>query len=72
MMRISEMDLEEVEKMMEEMANCPKEEMGKRQPGEIGAYERYNRDRYYAKQVMESFIPKDKKDLKYTEISLEP
>lgn len=38
------------EKMMEEMANAPREEMGKRTPGERGGYERQNieraRDRY--------------------------
>lgn len=34
------MELEEyIQKMMEEMANQPKEELGKRQPGERNSYE---------------------------------
>ena len=33
-------DIEQLEKIMEEMAAAPKEEMGKRQPGEKGSYER--------------------------------
>lgn len=32
-------DLEKLSKLMEEMANVPKEEYGKRQPGERGMYE---------------------------------
>lgn len=32
-------ELENLNKMMEEMANAPKEEYGKRQPGERGMYE---------------------------------
>jgi hypothetical protein len=32
-------DLEKLEKIMEEMANAPREEMGKRQPGERCMYE---------------------------------
>ena len=32
--------LKRLEELMEEMANAPREEMGKRQPGEIGAYEK--------------------------------
>jgi len=31
---------EALERLMEEMANAPKEEMGKRQPGEKATYER--------------------------------
>lgn len=33
-------EIEFLEKLMEEMANAPREEMGKRQPGERGMYER--------------------------------
>lgn len=33
------LDLVKLAKMMEEMANVPKEEYGKRQPGERGKYE---------------------------------
>ena len=32
-------DVSKLEKMMEEMANAPREEMGKRQPGEKCMYE---------------------------------
>lgn len=32
-------EIEKLQKMMEEMAGAPKEEMGKRQPGEKGMYE---------------------------------
>lgn len=31
-----------MEQIMEEMANMPKEEFGKRQPGERGAYEKFD------------------------------
>ncbi len=37
---LPEMDIEAIQKLMEEMANAPKEDMGKRQPGERNAYER--------------------------------
>lgn len=37
----TEMELKNIEKMMEEMANAPREEMGKRQPGEKQAREIY-------------------------------
>lgn len=32
-------EIENLIKLMEELANAPKEEMGKRQPGEMCAYE---------------------------------
>lgn len=35
-----DIDIKQLAKMMEEMAAAPKEEMGKRQPGEKGSYER--------------------------------
>jgi hypothetical protein len=35
-------DISEIEKKMEEMANAPREEMGKRTPGEKGKYEEQN------------------------------
>lgn len=35
-------EISELEKKMEEMANTPKKEMGKRAPGEKGKYEEYN------------------------------
>lgn len=34
--------ISELEKRMEEMANVPREEMGKRTPGERNKYEEYN------------------------------
>lgn len=34
------MDIEKLQQMMEEMANAPKEEYGKRTPGERGTYEK--------------------------------
>lgn len=40
-----EPDLSGIEKLMEEMANAPREELGKRQPGERGMYERTNLER---------------------------
>lgn len=40
---MKDLDIKELEKLMEEMANAPREEMGQRQPGEKGAYERYTR-----------------------------
>jgi len=33
------MEVEKLSKLMEEMTNAPKEEMGKRTPGERGMYE---------------------------------
>lgn len=36
------LNMKELEKIMEEMAGAPREEMGKRQPGEKCAYEKYN------------------------------
>lgn len=38
-----ETELEALRRMMEEMANQPKEEYGKRQPGERNSMERSNR-----------------------------
>lgn len=35
------LEIERISKMMEEMANAPKEEMGERQPGEYQAREIY-------------------------------
>lgn len=35
----NKLTMERLSKMMEEMANAPKEEYGKRQPGERGKYE---------------------------------
>ncbi len=35
-------NIEAYVKMMEEMANAPKEEHGKRQPGEMCAYEKFS------------------------------
>ncbi len=37
--RLEQMDVERMLELMEEMANAPKEEMGKRQPGERCTYE---------------------------------
>lgn len=34
------LELEALEKMMEEMAHMPTEELGKRQPGELCTYEK--------------------------------
>jgi hypothetical protein len=36
---LSEKELEQLSKIMEEMANTPKEKLGERQPGERCAYE---------------------------------
>lgn len=36
-------DLNEIEKLMEEMANAPREEFSKRQPGEQNSYKKYNK-----------------------------
>jgi hypothetical protein len=38
------MDIEKLQQMMEEMANAPKEEYGKRTPGERCMYEIQRRD----------------------------
>jgi hypothetical protein len=38
---VDELDIEELEKMMEELAMAPREEMGIRQPGEKQAREKY-------------------------------
>lgn len=40
-----EVDLDRLIKIMEEIAQAPAEEMGKRVPGERGAYERFNQER---------------------------
>ena len=47
---MKDLTLEQIERIMEEMANAPREEMGKRQPGERGMYEiqrRKNRENDY-------------------------
>lgn len=36
------LELDKLVKLMEEMAGAPREEMGKREPGERGMYERYD------------------------------
>lgn len=41
----------EVEILMERLANAPKEEMGKRTPGERGMYERHNVERDTARHA---------------------
>lgn len=41
-MELRNLEIEKLTKLMEEMANTSKEEMGKRQPGETCAYERWN------------------------------
>lgn len=38
----TEIEINKLQRMMEEMANLPQEELGKRQPGERGTYERQN------------------------------
>ena len=45
-MSFPELTLPQIEKLMEEMANAPKEEMGKRQPGEKCMYEIYRKERF--------------------------
>lgn len=44
---ITPQGIKNLEKMMEEMANSPKEEMGKRQPGELNSFEKRNKDTWW-------------------------
>lgn len=44
--KASEITVENLNQMMEEMANAPKEPIGKRQPGERGMYEIQRREDY--------------------------
>ncbi len=67
-------NLENLEKLMEEMAGQPYEDHCIRRPGEMNSYEKHNRelerDRIYAEEVLKQFIPKnsDGSPVKYEKI----
>lgn len=49
--RASLLEIEAIGKMMEEMAHQPREEMGKRQPGERNMYELQNQKEYEKRRL---------------------
>ncbi len=52
-------ELEQISKLMEEMANAPKEDFGKRQPGEKCMYELESRKRYEEQKDEERTISRE-------------